>query len=110
MSHLVSKNDFSSNEAKEIEYACLLDSFVTVLYSVGHAIRLDVWKMREQLHALFTKKIIIVFFIKDLKARYPHKDWAQIRGRLLGVCNLTNEDESLNQVLNKVCLVCNCCL
>jgi len=31
-------------------------TLVTVLYSVGHAIRLDVWKMREQLHALFTKK------------------------------------------------------
>lgn len=60
--------------------------------------------MHEQLHALFTKKIIIVFFYQELKTRYPHKDWAQIRGRLLGVCNLTNEDESLNQVLNKVCL------
>ena len=41
---------------------------------------------------------------KDLKAKYPDKDWAQVRGRLLGICNLTNEDTSLNKAVNKVCL------
>ena len=43
-------------------------------------------------------------FIEDLKAKYPSKDWAQIRGRLLGICNMTSEDVSLNKAVNKVCL------
>ena len=40
--------------------------------------------------------------IEDLKTRYPSKDWAQIRGRLLGICNMTSNDMSLNEALNKV--------
>lgn len=36
-----------------------------------------------------------------LKTKYPNKDWAQVRGRLLGLCNLTTEDASLNKALNK---------
>lgn len=39
---------------------------------------------------------------KVLKTKYPNKDWAQVRGRLLGLCNLTTEDASLNKALNKV--------
>ena len=51
--------------------------------------------------------LIQVFFfffhsIEDLKTRYPSKDWAQIRGRLLGICNMTSNDMSLNEALNKV--------
>ena len=42
--------------------------------------------------------------LKVLKTKYPNKDWAQVRGRLLGLCNLTTEDASLNKALNKVCL------
>ncbi|KAJ7379363.1 Scm-like with four mbt domains [Desmophyllum pertusum] len=37
----------------------------------------------------------------DLKAKYPTKDWAQVRGRLLGICNLTAEDVSLNKAVKK---------
>lgn len=37
----------------------------------------------------------------DLRAKYPSKDWAQIRGRLLGICNMTSNDVSLNEALNK---------
>ena len=46
----------------------------------------------------------MIFFhsIEDLKTRYPSKDWAQIRGRLLGICNMTSNDMSLNEALNKV--------
>lgn len=36
-----------------------------------------------------------------LKTKYPSKDWAQVRGRLLGLCNLASEDASLNKSLNK---------
>ena len=48
--------------------------------------------------------VIDFFFhsIEDLKTRYPSKDWAQIRGRLLGICNMTSNDMSLNEALNKV--------
>ena len=42
---------------------------------------------------------------QGLKTKYPSKDWAQVRGRLLGLCNLASEDASLNKSLNKVCVV-----
>ncbi|KAL9959680.1 hypothetical protein ACROYT_G033023 [Oculina patagonica] len=37
----------------------------------------------------------------DLKAKHPNKDWAQLRGRLLGICNMTTEDTSINDTVNK---------
>lgn len=40
--------------------------------------------------------------IKDLKAKHPNKDWAQLRGRLLGICNMTTEETSINDAVNKV--------
>ena len=50
----------------------------------------------------FDSGIFFFHSIEDLKTRYPSKDWAQIRGRLLGICNMTSNDMSLNEALNKV--------
>lgn len=88
---------------------------VSVIDSYGLRLRLrlegsddeasDVWAyfLSDHIHQLgWGKKNKLRLNVPlELKAQHPTKDWAQIRGRLLGVCNLTTEDESLNQALNK---------
>ena len=49
--------------------------------------------------------VFISFFpVKALKMKYPNEDWAQVQGRMLGLVNLSTEDDALNRSLNKVCL------
>lgn len=36
-----------------------------------------------------------------LKTKYPNEDWAQVQGRMLGLVNLSTEDDALNRSLNK---------
>ena len=68
------------------------------------------WNFCTQINFCFAELITVsefsFFMSKVLKTKYPNKDWAQVRGRLLGLCNLTTEDASLNKALNKVCLSC----
>lgn len=65
----------------------------------------DVWIyfLSDTVHQLGwgKKKKLRLNIPPDLKTRYPSKDWAQIRGRLLGICNMTSNDMSLNEALNK---------
>ncbi|RMX60289.1 hypothetical protein pdam_00017999, partial [Pocillopora damicornis] len=70
----------------------------------------DVWVyfLSDTVHQLGwgKKKKLRLNIPPDLKTRYPSKDWAQIRGRLLGICNMTSNDMSLNEALNKENLPC----
>ena len=88
---------FAQNDA-DINFLSLkmTASWRTVTYTVGPWYHGKSWNFVSFFDKLFS-------CIKDLKAKYPTKDWAQVRGRLLGICNLTAEDVSLNKAVKKVC-------